>query len=449
MRGNTVGFGIALGIVTIIGSFFQAVQAYRFSSSDYVIDASVTNTFGGQQSSASYKLTSSGGESIVGDGAGGSYKMGIGFVPQTTSSLRLTVQPTGLVAHFPFDEGSGAAIWDATANDNVGYVKSPTDWSTQAAEWTTGKVDQAVRLTNREIWFENNATQQLSQPYTIAMWIKAVNVASSPSTFINLLMRQSEEGRNYGIYLKKDATYATMTATINGALFDVSGTKNVTDGAWHHLAYTYTGAAMQLYVDGVIDVSQPKTGTIFSSSANTLFMQPPGSGGQFDEVKIFNRSLSAAEIADEYRAQSVGKGSGLTFPAQLQAGSPQTISATTTVTTANAYSLAISQDGNMNDGAGHTIPPITGSIASPASWNQGVTKGLGFTVQNAPGGVPPAWNSGNAYAAVPNALTGFYTRSGIPSSKDTVITNFKVDISGQQAQGTYSNTVTITGTGAP
>lgn len=449
MRGNIVGFGMALGIVTIIGSFFQAVQAYRFSSSDYVIDASVTNTFGGQQSSASYKLTSSGGENIVGDGAGGSYKMGIGFVPQTTSSLRLTVQPTGLVAHFPFDEGSGAAIWDATANDNVGYVKSPADWTTQTAEWTTGKVGEAVKLTSRQIWFDSNPVQRIAQPYTVSIWMKSGDITNYPDTFMNLIVCQSEAGRNYGIYLMKGANYATMTASFDGALFDKSGTKNVTDGAWHHIVYTYTGTEMRLYVDGVLDTSAVKSGALSTDSTQRLFMQPPGVGGQLDEAKLFNRSLSAAEILAEYQAQAAGKGSGLAFPGQLQAGVPQTIGAVATVTTKNPYSLAINQSGNMSDGAGHSIPAIAGSISNPIPWSQGGTKGLGFTVQNASGAVSAAWNNGNAYAAIPNSATAFYTRSDTPSAQETLLTQFKVDIGGGQPLGNYSNTVTITGTGAP
>ena len=81
-------------------------------------------------------------------------------------------------------------------------------------------------------------------------------------------------------------------------------------GVWYHLVGTYDGAAVKLYVDGVLRDSVPATGTIPSfggpvfvgRNAYTETLIP----GDADEVRIYNRALSAAEIAALYQSQGPG-----------------------------------------------------------------------------------------------------------------------------------------------
>ena len=68
-------------------------------------------------------------------------------------------------------------------------------------------------------------------------------------------------------------------------------------GTWTHIAGTYDGANLRLYVNGVLVKTQARTGTIFSSP-NPLYIGGKGSqfSGLIDEVRVYNRALSAAEI---------------------------------------------------------------------------------------------------------------------------------------------------------
>ena len=86
----------------------------------------------------------------------------------------------------------------------------------------------------------------------------------------------------------------------------------LTLGNWHHVATTYDGSNVKIYIDGSLDVSVPQT---FAPATNTqplLF----GAGrdndqfffqGLIDEVEIFNRVLSDAEIMAIFEAGSSGK----------------------------------------------------------------------------------------------------------------------------------------------
>lgn len=90
---------------------------------------------------------------------------------------------------------------------------------------------------------------------------------------------------------------------------ELESTTSIADGRFHHVAGTYDGNDLRLYIDGVLEASAPLTGTI-NNSTNEVFIGQYGSGshpslledrisfnGLIDEVKIYNRGLSASEIA--------------------------------------------------------------------------------------------------------------------------------------------------------
>ena len=79
---------------------------------------------------------------------------------------------------------------------------------------------------------------------------------------------------------------------------EVNGTPALVVGTWAHLALTYDGAALRLYVNGVQVAS--RTGNLLTS-ANPLQIGGDSIHGQYfsgiiDEVRIFNRARTAAEI---------------------------------------------------------------------------------------------------------------------------------------------------------
>jgi hypothetical protein len=83
---------------------------------------------------------------------------------------------------------------------------------------------------------------------------------------------------------------------------DICGTTDVvSDSAWHHVAMTYDGASdVRLFVDGVPEVSATKT--YYTTSRGRLYVGSTVEGsdeyyrGLVDEIGIYNRALTAAEI---------------------------------------------------------------------------------------------------------------------------------------------------------
>jgi len=89
----------------------------------------------------------------------------------------------------------------------------------------------------------------------------------------------------------------------------VDSSVSVTDGKWHFMSATYDGTTMRIYVDGV----QTGSGTSFSGNLPTQsgnvrvgadYQSTPGNffTGSLDEVRIYNRALSASEIQALYKS---------------------------------------------------------------------------------------------------------------------------------------------------
>jgi len=80
-----------------------------------------------------------------------------------------------------------------------------------------------------------------------------------------------------------------------------NGVTNVADGTWHHVAYTYDGDTIKLYVDGVEDFTISgkvlKTG---ASGETDVFIGSQAGGskfiGQMDDVRVFDVMLTPEEV---------------------------------------------------------------------------------------------------------------------------------------------------------
>ena len=85
-----------------------------------------------------------------------------------------------------------------------------------------------------------------------------------------------------------------------GAGVQVNGTAALVVGTWTHLAVTYDGATMRLYVNGVQVATRARTGNMVTS-ANPLQIGGDSIYGQFftgliDEVRVYNQARTATEI---------------------------------------------------------------------------------------------------------------------------------------------------------
>lgn len=84
-----------------------------------------------------------------------------------------------------------------------------------------------------------------------------------------------------------------------------------TTSDWRHVAITHDGSTVRMFLDGENILTQANAGAVDRFSNAVLMIGGSDNGldlfqGQFDEVRIYNRALSAAEVATLRNGGSVG-----------------------------------------------------------------------------------------------------------------------------------------------
>ena len=137
---------------------------------------------------------------------------------------------------------------------------------------------------------------------TLECWVKA---NSFKTAFPNISSLMGMEGSGASAMLRLgDASLAAnkvqFVLTLNGADVKVASIASLSPNTWYHLAATYNGAEMKLYVNGALDATQAATGAISANGVFALGRNYADSrilDGSLDEVRVFTRALTAAEVA--------------------------------------------------------------------------------------------------------------------------------------------------------
>ena len=214
-------------------------------------------------------------------------------VPQTSVSFLATFAPAGaagLVAAYGFEETSGSSALDYSTFANTGTLAGGT---TRTA---SGKYGRALVFngTNALVTVPDSASLDLTSAMTLEAWVFRTQTAA---TWQDVIYKATD------MYFLEGATpQAGRPAgggTFSGAT-PLFGTSALAANTWAHLAATYDGSTLTLYVNGAAVSSAPITGPIATSSqelsigGDSVFGQY--FAGRIDEVRIYNRALAATEI---------------------------------------------------------------------------------------------------------------------------------------------------------
>lgn len=210
----------------------------------------------------------------------------------------------GLVGYWSFEDASGTQVTDGSGNGNTGTLTNM-----ESGDWINGKRGKALDFggTDEYVNIPNHAS--LNPDYiTVAAWIKK----STTGTYGQIIDKDTTSGNRVWQFRVKNTDvvqFIPFSAASNG---DCSGSVVVADGNWHHVVGTWDGTTIYIYVDGVVDGA----GCSFSGSLRTGQTNPVAIGslsfaqgnwlvGQVDEARIYNRAISATEVAALYGAGSV------------------------------------------------------------------------------------------------------------------------------------------------
>ena len=200
--------------------------------------------------------------------------------------------PPGLIAAYGFEETDSNVIVDAMGNFHGTAVKS-----SRAA----GKYGNAIKFTGQ-------SGQMGVIPYDPALNPKEITYSAwvKPTEWIEwscILLNEKAGQYEYALYFKNREPVATFGVVPEGYQ-DIYSGRNVSRGNWVHLAVTNDDQEMILYINGEMNksltVQEPKIGGqrgLFIGGNNIWANE--NIKGLIDEVRIYNRILTQAEIQED------------------------------------------------------------------------------------------------------------------------------------------------------
>jgi Concanavalin A-like lectin/glucanases superfamily len=218
--------------------------------------------------------------------------------------------PSGAIASWALDETSGTTTKDSTGNGHTGTVTSPS--------WVEGKYGKALSFngTSSCVSVPNTTDLQLKGPFTLETWVKPSTLKQGAPIFF----KESEGFYGYSLFFGAftEGHVEGFIAEPEYAWSEVESPEKLAANAWAHLALTFDGTNMRLYVNGKQVDSGPAKAAL--ESKGPLLIGCAKNFGEYfkgtiDNVRVYSRALTAAEIeADKAAAVTTST------PAPLQSG---------------------------------------------------------------------------------------------------------------------------------
>ena len=206
-----------------------------------------------------------------------------------------------LLAYWKFDEASGTTASDSSGN---GYTVTLNN----GTAWANGKFGKALSFDG----INDDASTALTpgNAGTISVWFKPTNTINSSSGGDLALIATGRNGFvfnwegpvgvscNNGADTNIGSLDLPITPSPGNYSVGCTLTTTWTAGQWYFVVATWDGSRQRLYVNGVLqdEVAQTQTGGWGAIDIGVGTFK-----GAIDEVRVYNRALSAAEISQLYQ----------------------------------------------------------------------------------------------------------------------------------------------------
>ncbi|KYK26282.1 MAG: hypothetical protein AYK23_03165 [Candidatus Proteinoplasmatales archaeon SG8-5] len=325
------------------------------------------------------------------------------------------VEDQSRAGEWKLDEGSGLTAFDSGIYNKHGSLVNMDD-----SDWVDG-------ISGKALFFDgvdggnrvNLPTDPIFQPndqLTLEAWVKLNETSWEPIITGGTI--------SYSLEVQGGNAYFGLNL---GGLTELWGTTTLLTGKWYHLAATYDGSVMRLYVNGVQDNLLSVSGVIGYPSFNNLHIgyysaSTTVTHGIIDEASIWTRPMNATEISERYL--------------KLNTPSWHRVDPTTLPLAASgtAHGSAKSPDniywfGSLNTGSYDDGTRVAGSLVSPPIWMPAISS-VGavafshwFEVESSAG---PSYD--NMIVSIKNMSDPGWTQLGKWDSNDASFTDWRNEI---------------------
>lgn len=225
---------------------------------------------------------------------------------------------TGLLGYWPFNESAGDQALDSSSFGNPAELRK---YSPSAIRWVPGRIGNALTLggpgTGQYVRVADYPKVEFQM--SVSLWVRAESALSWGSILNN--WTRNKAGQFHLGFDGDSGRLALYVTLANGSTPQLIDNAPLTLQAWHHVVFIADGLNLHLFRDGVeVDV-KPYSGFLSHDYVGPMGIgvlldeegtQPdtlnPGYwDGGIDELTIWGRSLSSAEIRGIYEAGLLGK----------------------------------------------------------------------------------------------------------------------------------------------
>ena len=216
----------------------------------------------------------------------------------------------GLIGYWNLDEGTGNTAADSSENGNDLTRSGPAGWA-PTDEARIGNSAYKNLSGNRGLFNKDTEVLNGLTSFSVSVWVKS-DRTDTDRGFLNF--RTPDRNEHYGFRYDNTGIRGgennVIKAGVNttGGTHQIESSGNVQTTDWQHLVFTWrSGEPIKLYINGVVDtlshVGAPVSGSITGTSKVRIGAGPRddrtsgvGWDGYIDDVRIYNRPLTQAEI---------------------------------------------------------------------------------------------------------------------------------------------------------
>ena len=216
---------------------------------------------------------------------------------------------SGLVGHWAFDGDLIPSIPDSSGQGNTGYIA--TGGAATSSKIVPGEIGQGLNFDASNNDYVNIGTGSSlnmgSGDYTVAIWAKYATTSSSFPVFVGK-GDSIAGGKRYAIFGRPNGALECDNDddTVDTSYFS---SRAYDDNKWHHIVCVRSGSTLYMYIDDIAEPSYDASGLgnlddskpgLIGSLYNNNNPNASLFEGSIDDVRIYNRALSASEVKRLY-----------------------------------------------------------------------------------------------------------------------------------------------------
>ena len=201
-------------------------------------------------------------------------------------------QPDGLVAQWQLDEGKGTAVHDSSSNGNDGTIHGAT--------WVQIGNGYALQFdgVNDYVDCGDDPSLNIGGEVTLQTWIQPTDMGWAGAPVV---------GKTYREYQLLYSTRGLCWWYVNSGSNAVGNKLPL--GQWSHVTGTYDGERRRIWINGRLAGSASSNAPAGQGGHFIMGMrQGPYFQGLLDQVRVYNRALSADEILNTFRREAPNYG---------------------------------------------------------------------------------------------------------------------------------------------